>query len=42
MNLAQMFRVAHFSAHHLYLPPEVEQELAAILDPEIHPRQIGL
>jgi CRP-like cAMP-binding protein len=42
MNLAQMFRVAHFSAHHLYLPPEVEQELAAILNPEIHRRQIGL
>lgn len=29
MKLAQMFRVAHFSADYLYLPIKVEQELAA-------------
>lgn len=28
-DLAQMFRAAHFTTHHLYLPPEVEQDLAA-------------
>ena len=28
-DLAQMFRVANFTTHHLYLPPKVEQDLDA-------------
>lgn len=42
MDLARILRVAHFSAHYLYLPPKVEQELAAFLEPESRRGQTGL